>query len=382
MKKLSLLKSALLSFLLLSGCTNSDINVYNSTPIDNGQTSTGTIIQDSQNISEESNFKIRFLDVGQADAALIECDNHYMLIDGGNKEDSNLIYSVLKSEQVEKLDIVVGTHAHEDHIGGIPGAFNYTTADITLCPVTDYDSKAFKDFKKYADEKGGGIVIPQVGDNYELGSALIRIIGVNSGEDTNDTSIVLKIEYGDTSFLFTGDAERETEQIILDSGVDIESTVLKVGHHGSTTSTTYPFLREIMPKYAIISAGVGNKYGHPNEETLSRLHDAGAKVFRTDLQGEVVVTSNGKEVTVIVERNENIDTFSTEKVQNVKPNKSQHEKTENNLQKYVRNKSTMKFHFPECKSAKNISEKNKIVYKENRDEIIKKGYSPCESCNP
>ena len=248
-----------------------------------------------------SSFSIRFLDVGQADSALIQCDGHYMLIDGGNKEDSSLIYSVLKNNEITHLDLIVGTHAHEDHIGGLPGALNYATADVSLCPVTDYNSKAFSDFKKYAQENGGGITVPEVGDQYQLGSASVDILGVNSGDDTNDTSIVLKITYGETSFLFTGDAERAAEQVILDSGADLSATVLKVGHHGSETSTTYPFLRQVMPKYAVISVGAGNSYGHPAENTLSRLNDADVEVFRTDLLGDIICTSDGKTVTITTE---------------------------------------------------------------------------------
>lgn len=245
-----------------------------------------------------STFSVYYIDVGQADSALVECDGHYMLIDGGNKADSDLVYSVLKKAEVPKLDIVVGTHAHEDHIGGLPGAFAYTTADLTLSPVTDYNSKAFADFKRYADEKGGGLVVPKIGDKYKLGSADIDILGVNMLEDTNNTSIVLKLTYGTTSFLFTGDAEREAEQAILDNNIDISATVLKVGHHGSATSTSYSWLYNIDPKYAIISVGKDNEYGHPTDEVLSRLRDADVEIYRTDLNGDIIVTSDGTTVSV------------------------------------------------------------------------------------
>ena len=259
--------------------------------------------------STGSSFSVHFIDVGQADAALVECDGHYMLIDGGNKADSNVIYSVLQRTGVKKLDIVVGTHAHEDHIGGLPGAFNYTTADLTLCPVTSYSTKAFSDFARFANEKGGGIVVPKKGATYSLGSATVKILGLNFDSDPNNTSIVLRIDYGQTSFLFTGDAEREAEQALLNSGANLKADVLKVGHHGSNSSTTYPFLRQIMPQYAVISVGAGNSYGHPTENTLSRLRDADVKTFRTDMQGDIFCTSDGKEVSFAVSRNADANVF-------------------------------------------------------------------------
>ena len=338
-------------------------------------------------IPENSTFSIHFIDVGQADAALVECDGHYMLIDGGNKGDSNVIYSVLKSAKVSKLDIVVATHAHEDHVGGIPGAYNYTTADLTLCPVTSYDTEAFKDFKKYADSKGGGITIPSVGDKYTLGSATIEIIGVNSTSDANSCSIVLMITYGDTKFLFTGDAEREAEQVILDSGTALAADVLKVGHHGSENSTTYPFLREIMPKYAVISVGEDNSYGHPTDNTLSRLRDADVKVFRTDMQGDIYCTSDGKTVKMSVEKNANADTLTNPvKVVETKPVETEAPKDDPVQPSvgtdYVLNTNTKKFHYPSCSSVKRMSEKNKAFYNGTREEVIAMGYDPCGNCHP
>ena len=357
-----------------------------------------TIVADpDQTPPENSTFSIRFLDVGQADSALVECDGYYALIDGGNKGDSSLLYSVLKQAEIKHLEYVWASHCHEDHLGGIPGALNYATADYVFCPTTAHDSDAFNDFEKYADQNGNGIVVPSVGDTYLLGSAEIKVLGINSASDTNNTSIVLKIQYGETSFLFTGDAEREAEQVILAAGADLFSTVLKVGHHGSSSSTTYPFLREIMPSYAVICVGKDNSYGHPTEDVLSRLRDADVKVYRTDLQGEILCTSNGKDVTFTVERNDDVDTLSPAVAIKpapapVVPTAPKPEPAPETAQKpqpeesagtdYVLNTNTKKFHYPTCNSVNQMKDKNKAFFNGQRDEIIAMGYSACGNCHP
>lgn len=186
-------------------------------------------------------FKITYLDVGQADAALVACDGHYMLIDGGNVADSSLLYSFLQREGVSHLDYMVNTHPHEDHVGGLPGALNACTVNHVLCPVSSYDSKAFRDFEKYTVAQGTEIEIPNPGDSFELGYSSVKILGpLKRYESVNNLSIVLRIDYGNTSFLFTGDVERNAEMDPLDYWEEsaLESTVLKIGHHGSDTSTS------------------------------------------------------------------------------------------------------------------------------------------------
>jgi len=259
--------------------------------------------------ADVSAFEVHFLDVGQADAALVMCDGHYMLIDGGNANDSNLIYTCLKKQNVQQLDYIVCTHAHEDHVGGLPGALNYTQAKTVLCPVRSHGTKAFRNFLKYLGDTP--ITVPSVGDVYTLGSATFTILGpVSQTDETNDTSIVLRLVYGKTAFLFAGDAGHEEEHDILNLDPELKSTVLKVGHHGSSSSTCYRWLREIDPDYAVISVGKDNSYGHPADDLLSRLKDAGVQTYRTDLQGDIIFTGDGKHVHVTVTRNAGADTLS------------------------------------------------------------------------
>ena len=261
-------------------------------------------LDDREFTPDADGLNVYFLDVGQADSAYITCGGESMMIDGGNKADSDYIVSFLDDIGENDLKYVFGTHVHEDHIGGLAGALTQCSVERAFCSKTSYDSKAFSDFKEKAEDQGVELEVPEPGDEYILGGCSITVLGPDEiGDDENNNSIVLKLEYGDTSFLFTGDAESsEEKQLLEDWGSKLRSDVLKVGHHGSETSSSYSFLREVMPEYAIISVGKGNSYGHPDENTLSRLSDAGASIYRTDENGTIKVHSDGYQISVECEK--------------------------------------------------------------------------------
>lgn len=319
--------------------------------------------------AEGGSFAVHFIDVGQADAALVACDGHFMLIDGGNAADSDLIYAYLQNQGADHLDYMVATHAHEDHIGGLSGALNYAQVDTAYCPVTEGSTKVFQNMVKYLEQQGRALTVPEPGDTFSLGSAQVEILGpVKEYSDANNTSIVLRIDYGETSFLFTGDMEAEAEQDLIDSGADLSATVLKVGHHGSDTSSSYVFLREVMPQYAVISVGEGNSYGHPTETVLSRLRDADAVVYRTDLQGTILAESDGSSVTFRTEKTADAPTNPT-----VQPPDA--------VQEYIGNSNTQKFHLPTCPSVGDIKETNLVSFS-TREDAVAAGYDPCGRCKP
>ena len=307
---------------------------------------------------------VQYIDVGQADCALLECDGEFMLIDGGNRDDSQLLVSFLEQQGVKELAAVVCSHAHEDHVGGLPAVLAVYPTKAVYAPTKTYSSSIFDKFVYYTDQQGLDITIPAPGDQFTIGQAVVTVLGpVKSYAETNDTSIVLWVKYGETNFLFTGDMETEAENDMLDyweGKVDWKADVLKVGHHCSNTSTGYRFLNEVNPAYGVISVGKGNDYGHPHKEPMSRLRQAGVTILRTDELGTIQAVSDGKEVTF------------TWQNQSAVP-----ENAEAAPQIFIGNRNSKVFHAPDCKNLP--SEKNAVQFA-SYQEAIDAGFTPCGSC--
>lgn len=360
---------------------------------------------------------VQFLDVGQGDAALISCDGHYMLIDGGPSEKSDKIYTVLQDRKIAKLDYIVATHPDADHIGGLSGAIHAVSEVGTVFSPLREDpsaSKTWRKFTKTLQSAGLSLTVPEAGDTCALGPASLSILGPVSlpadPEDTNNSSIVIRLVYGETSFLFMGDAQQEEEETILASGVKLASTVLKVGHHGSDTSTGVDLLTAASPEYAVISVGKDNGYGHPTEQVLNELKDAGVQTYRTDLHADITCTSDGKTVTFETEKKpaRASDVYrpgtvpdaetsaaaagSSAEVQaldnTADPDAGVSTRTTSGGAEpeprvdYILNTRTHVFHYPDCYSVERMSSKNKMAVTATRDEIIAEGYSPCGNCHP
>lgn len=255
---------------------------------DNKETTNNNIV--------DSTLEIYFFDVGQADSILIKEDEYTMLIDGGNQSDGeNLVKYLQENLNINDIDILVGTHPHEDHIGGLPDVISSLDIGKIYLPNATTTTKIFEKLLNSIEDKDYKITVPKINEEISLNNMNFKVIYTGTDEsDLNNTSIVLKLEYGKITYLFTGDATDKTEEKILNK--DIEADVLKVGHHGSSYSSTEEFLNKVNPKYAIIQVGKDNKYDHPTKTTLDKLNERNIKIYRTDEDGTIKLTSNGENI--------------------------------------------------------------------------------------
>jgi len=245
----------------------------------------------------DSELNIYFINVGQADCVLIQNNNENMLIDAGNNEDGDKIVKYLQSLGIKKFKYVIGTHPHEDHIGGLDNIINSFDIGELFMPDVYTTTKTFEEILDCLENKKMNFQVPKLGDKLMLGDSIIDILysGTDT-EDLNDASIVLKITFGSNSFLFTGDATSKVEKQILNRNIDAD--VYKVAHHGSNTSNNNKFLDRINPTYGIISCGKDNSYNHPHSEVIEALEKRNVKIYRTDQLGTILVTSNGKNINI------------------------------------------------------------------------------------
>lgn len=241
---------------------------------------------------------VHFLDIGQGDCTLLTQGEHAMLIDAGDNDQGTKVQSYLEYLGISSLDYLVLTHPDADHIGGADVVIYKFDCNTILMPERKADTRTYDDVIQAMKSKNYTAIHPEVGDNYAFGESSFTILSpARNYEDSNDCSIVLRLTHGGNTFLFTGDAEEEAENDMLASGMDLSADVLKVGHHGSHTSTSDAFLDAVSPTYAVISCETGNSYGHPHAETLNKLRAAGVQLFRTDDQGTITVTSDGSTLT-------------------------------------------------------------------------------------
>jgi len=385
-----------LSFLImlifiLTGCSNmgtinshvntADTNVTEKTKVSSDALATD-IISDEKPADEKqnysSNLKVHFLDVGQADCILIELPNgQKMIVDAGNNDDKDTIISYIDSLGIKKFDYLVGTHPHEDHIGALDSVINSYEIGRVYMPNAPSNTKTFEDVLLAVKNKGLKITAPKPGcyildDNKGIS---VQVLAPNSSsyEDLNNYSIVLKIKYKNTSLLLACDAEEILENEILAKGYDVKADVLKIGHHGSSSSTSLQFLKKVSPKYAVISVGQDNKYGHPHAETLEKLNSTGVQILRTDTEGSIVIISDGSKIS--------IDKKSSPVKENAPPD-TELEKQEPIKQKssvYIGNKNTKVFHRDTCSSLP--ASKNRVEFTTS-DDAVNAGYKACQNCRP
>lgn len=385
--------SAILTLVLLLSCTACS-GVSSST----GSSSTvytGT----------DGNLIVHFIDVGQGDCEFIELPNgETILIDAGETDQGETVVTYLENLEVETINYVIATHPHSDHIGGFPEVFEAFQIETVYMPDATSDTYAYENLLDSIEAEGCDVISATAGMTITEDSDLELTVNIiapisDSYDDANNYSVVTKIEYCYNSFIFMGDAEESVEEEILASGVDVSADVIKVGHHGSKTSSSEAFVNAVCPVYAVIEVGEDNSYGHPHEVTLETYDSVGAKVYRTDESGSIIIESDGQTLTATevgtVEATSSDDEVETYLDENGDPVPVETQTTTITIEvddedygdddddyKWVLNTNSKKIHTPDCEYGQSMSDSNREYSNSTVAELEAEGYSPCKSCNP
>ncbi|WP_231968904.1 ComEC/Rec2 family competence protein [Thermoanaerobacterium sp. RBIITD] len=298
MKKiLAFITILLILVISITACNTTKVGLTNNT-----NTASTTNANNTPANKAGNKLNIYYLNVGQADSILINTpDNKSMLIDAGNREDGNFIVNYIKKLGIQKLDVVIATHPHEDHIGAMAQIIKTFDIGSFYMPKVTTNTKTFENMLRTLQQNNIRAIYAKGGMKIQLGKGVdIDLLAPNRSkyDDLNDYSAVVRLTYGKKAFLFEGDAGKPSEYEMLQRGYDLKADVLKVGHHGSITSTGNKFLEMVNPKYAIIMVGKNNDYGLPNKETIDKLNAKGIKIFRTDKDGTIHIVTNGQIIDV------------------------------------------------------------------------------------
>lgn len=341
-------------------------------------------ISEEYSVHESMENAVYFMDVGQGDSILVKSGKDYMLVDAGEENKGETIVEYLDDMGIDKIKYAVATHPHSDHIGGMDDIINSFKVENIIMPDAAASTKNFYNMLDAVEDNNVNVIKGEAGYSFELGNIKCDIAApVKIAEDTNNNSVVIRLAYGNDSVLLTGDCSKDEEKDIIESGIDISADVLKAGHHGSSTSSTREFLNRVAPKYAVISCGENNDYGHPHRETIDSLKRYGTEIYRTDSDGTIIAELTGNGIAMRTE-SENYHVISSETSENTQSKITNDDIKGEYAKKntYILNENSKKIHRPSCSGAEKISKENKKEYEGSVDELLRKGYSLCNMCKP
>ena len=241
--------------------------------------------------------QVHFLDVDQGLCVLVQLGEQVLIYDGGERDTSSFVVSYVKSLGITEIDYMISSHYDSDHVSGLIGCLNAFDVKRVIASDYEHNSKLYSSFMEAVEAEGVTIEYPEVGEKYAFGEGVITILSPKDiKKDSNANSVAIKLSYGESDFIFTGDADYGSERDMVASGIDLDCEVLSLGHHGSASSSSSLFLENTLPEAVVISCGKDNSYGHPHVEVMELLEAMEIDVYRNDIQGTVIATTDGKTI--------------------------------------------------------------------------------------